>query len=553
MRGKRNLQITVKEIFYYLFFSLLLFAKGIGLYDGQPLFKVFLVAALLCYGALMALTSFSLRETLIVGGLLLLGGIVYLYSGEKGALLYIMMVTGLKNIPIKRVFTVGLITWGFSFIGLFILTATHIVDSSFKVHDRFGLGFLIRWSLGYAHPNVLHISYLTFVLFLVYRLGRRFNLKWFAILMVGNAYVFLYSISATGLIAVTFYLLLCLYWYWRQKADRTSDIREAADQEAGQEKSGDTRLWLIEKLIIKIGLPVFAGLSLIAPLVLQGRAFDIVNKIVNTRLTLSKHFLTNHPFSLFGTRTENITTAFFSMDNSYLFAYVSYGAVLFAVILLSYFLLINRYCRKNKGSELCMMIASLAAGVTEPFLFNSSFKNVSLLFLGELIYNGSMKKEWAVLAKVDRTLVWILPDWNHRMGNIKTVFVNNIRKIVLLFSASFLAGAVIYGMTTFASQPDAIIIPRKDSDIKYETSIYLESPEQYQEENVKVLNYVDQQTEMIYFEGNIVKLEWVRGIITSAFLTGVVAVVTMLLIISANKTKTYGINYEPGGKYGKQD
>ena len=27
--------VTVREILYYLFFSLLFFAKGIGLYDGQ--------------------------------------------------------------------------------------------------------------------------------------------------------------------------------------------------------------------------------------------------------------------------------------------------------------------------------------------------------------------------------------------------------------------------------------------------------------------------------------------------------------------------------------
>lgn len=38
--------VKLSELCFYIFFVSLLFAKGIGLYDGQAMFKVFLVIAL---------------------------------------------------------------------------------------------------------------------------------------------------------------------------------------------------------------------------------------------------------------------------------------------------------------------------------------------------------------------------------------------------------------------------------------------------------------------------------------------------------------------------
>ena len=103
--------LPLKEVFFYLFFGLLLFAKGIGLYDGQNSFKLFLLAALVCWLLKMCLTEYTLREALTVGGLVLLGLIVYRSSGEKAALVSILVVTGMKEIPLKRLFAAGLVIW----------------------------------------------------------------------------------------------------------------------------------------------------------------------------------------------------------------------------------------------------------------------------------------------------------------------------------------------------------------------------------------------------------------------------------------------------------
>ena len=103
---------------------------------------------------------------------------------------------------------------------MFLIHALHLVDGPFKVHDKYGMGMVIRWGMGYSHPNVLHISYFTLVVLIVLAEQSRFNWKKALGLMFGNILVFLYSLSNTGLFVVTAYLILNLYWAYREKLNK---------------------------------------------------------------------------------------------------------------------------------------------------------------------------------------------------------------------------------------------------------------------------------------------------------------------------------------------
>ena len=262
----------------------------------------------------------------------------------------------------ERVFQTGLVTWILSFGGLFLVTSLHLADSPFKVHDKLGLGRIIRWSLGYAHPNVLHISCLILVCFVVYLMGERFRPRSFIFLMLVNLYVFMYSLSSTGFLAVSFLLLLALYWSFRHKFCRA------------------------ERIAIQFFLPGCLFLSLAAPVILEGNVFSFVNKLVNNRLILSKWFLQNQPVRLLGVNTGGLVTSLRTMDNSYVFAWITYGLVFFILAATAYMALIYKKTREQDGVSLCLILACLFAGVTEPFLFNTSFKNITIIFVGSMVF-----------------------------------------------------------------------------------------------------------------------------------------------------------------------
>jgi len=142
-------KITLQEICYYIFFSALFFSKGIGLYDGQTAFKFFLVIGAVFFAAKMLLTEYNLYEAGFIGLLGVCAFLSYWHTREKGILLVFMMVAGLKNIPVKRLWKVALAVWCLSYLPAVVLTTLKIVDSPFKVHIR-----PVQQAVHYHSPEV---------------------------------------------------------------------------------------------------------------------------------------------------------------------------------------------------------------------------------------------------------------------------------------------------------------------------------------------------------------------------------------------------------------
>lgn len=483
--------IELAEIFFYVFFCSLLFAKGIGLYDGQLVFKVFLLTALVGWFCKQLLTKYSIAEAIGCILLVILGGVLYLNTHEKGALFCMLLITSMKGIDLQRTFKIGLVTWILSFGNMFFLSIFHIIDSPFKVHDKLGMGRIIRWNLGYAHPNVLHISYLVLVCFIVYLLGSRFKLRWFLLLEAVNLYVFMYSLSSTGFLAVSVCLFLALYWSLRKKFCK------------------------VEQILIQLCLPVCILFSLAAPILLKEPLFGIVDRIVNTRLSLSQWFLLNQPAKLLGVDTREIVTSLRTMDNSYVFAYITHGILFFVLIMIAYFVLIYWKTKKQDGVALCLIFSCLIAGITEPFLFNTSFKNLSLLFVGDMLFNGKSKaKEYGIFEKWNKVI-------SISLLNIKRVFAESIvsakkyqKKLMLIAIIAGIMCSVIGCILT--KNPTRYILPR--TAFEYTNDIpetyYLTSEKDIPLEGDLVMGYVNESTDMVPFTGNITVVERFRNTVS---------------------------------------
>lgn len=488
--------VKLSELCFYIFFISLLFAKGIGLYDGQTMFKIFLLIALCGWCGKMLFTEYTWKELLLCAGLSLLGGVIYLNAHEKGALFCLLLLCAMKGMDVKKVFQTGLVTWVISFGGLFLLTSLHIIDSPFKVHDKLGLGRIIRWSLGYAHPNVLHISCLVLVCFIVYLLQDNFKFKSFLVLMLVNLYVFMYSLSSTGFLAVSVLLALSLYWSFRKKFCRA------------------------EQVLIQLCLPTCILLSLVAPLALRGSAFDIVNKLVNNRLVLSKWFLENQPVKLLGVDTSELVTSLRTMDNSYVFAWITYGLIFFALMMAGYFILIYQKTREQDGVSLCLILACLIAGITEPFLFNTSFKNITLIFMGAVLFEGKKEKagkekKLRFLSRYDSKLMIKIPDLSamgKQIGEAVTCFRGKL--IIVSVFLGIAAGAAAF---ILAEMPERYIMPRTafESTGDIDETYYLTSPEDVPRPGDVVMGYVDESTDMVPFSGNIARVERFRNTVSA--------------------------------------
>lgn len=481
----------MKEWLYYIAFGLLLFAKGVGLYDGTTAFKLFLLPALACLALKIFLTSYQKKEIVIVGVLLGVGAMTYLLSGEKGLLLYILLIVGMKSVPVKRIFAVGLVSWSAAFFGITISSLFHLYDTPYKVHAKLGLGYIFRWGMGYVHPNILHVSFLILLFFIVYFVRERFNFKTFLLMMAANCYMFMYSVSYAGFGMVCIYLVFQLYWAKRGK------------------------LGIVEKSFAYLVFPVCAVLSLIGPLVLEGRLYDLIDKVLNNRLHLSENFLKVENLSAFGVRIADLISGTVTMDNAYVFSFITYGVFSFAGIFFLYQLLIKKLIEKNMGTELVMTITILGYGLVEPFLFNTSLKNLSVIFVGACLWQ-ELEKE------TSKDRLWLCIE--ERCRRFKAVLAKKMENKRKVIWAGLLAGVIIsiaYGL--LVKMPESYMVQRVHcetigKDLKTFPAEYLtEHPE------VRAVDYVNDTTYMEIYSGNMVIVEWVRSCM-SAFVLGTVVV-----------------------------
>lgn len=357
-----KISFTLEEILYYAAFAVILFTKGVGMDEGSFLFRGCLLVGLLLLAVKFFVGQYSIAEIAAAGILGIWSAFTFKITGSLGMFIYVLLIVGMKHVPVKRVFVAGTVVWGVYM--LYSVTASIFFERTGVrlVHEKLGLGPVLRESLGYTHPNVLHITYIVLMAFVLYLCSSDWKrlLKAACVLLLGDVFVFMYSVSFTGLI-FSFLLLILFFWfYWRKELN------------------------VVEKVLIQ-GMPTLCiVVSVALPLLLEdGILYKAVNKILNNRIWAIRTYFQYYDVTLFGGGNEGIT---FSLDNSYVSALNGYGVIPLLLIMAAYSLLLRDCIKKNRRAELAIICTFLFAGLSEPFLFNASVKNITVIFLGELLY-----------------------------------------------------------------------------------------------------------------------------------------------------------------------
>lgn len=495
-----SIETTLAEACYFGFFILLSVTKGLGLYEGQKLFELLVFPALVLGIVKILITPYTKRQWVVQTALLILTAVVFYNSRERGILFLAFTVLGMKNISVKKVFHVGLWVWSLCAVVLSIFSFFRLEHTVYRVHAKMGLGHIFRWSLGFSHPNILHITYLALCAFIIYELEERYGFRHFVCMMAGNVLVFLFSVSYTGFGIVTVLLMGGLYVRLRPK------------------------FCIVEKMLANLVLPVCLVLSFVAPFYLNYNKYaglvQNLNRLLNTRIWLAEQFLKSEYRSLFGADISKIVKSSMTMDNSYVWGYINYGLVAFGLIIVGYFGLLFYDTCKQRTRELVILVCFLGAGWTEPLLFNTSFKNVTLIFLGSLLFlSKEGVKEYRLFPRMQRTVtvpLIQLPDklWEQVCGIRRQMGGRLMAAAAAGAAVGLLVCAMVYKV------PTGYVVPRSYTDGQEETSVYLESKEDPDYAGWKVMNYAGADTPMQLIQGRAVQLETVRYYVGSALIGG---------------------------------
>lgn len=119
----------------------------------------------------------------------------------------------------------------------------------------------------------------------------------------------------------------------------------------------------------------------------DGKVFVAINKIFNNRLLAIRVYFINQGLSFLG---ENLQIPGYSLDNSYAYALIECGIVFFVVIIVAYCFLMNFLIKRNMKKEIAILCAFMWGGLSEPFLFNTSIKNITIFFMGYFLYSPKL-------------------------------------------------------------------------------------------------------------------------------------------------------------------
>lgn len=351
---------------FYLFFIAIYTAKMLGFYDGQKQFYAFVALGLIFYVLKLLTTKMSLLEYAIVFILMGMAGIVYLSSGEKGLLLYMAVLTAMKGVDYRKVLKLALFTGGVIYAVMVILTSLGIITDGYHLTGKFGSFLLMRRYFGQPGSNVTHTVLFVLISLALFMYGNGKRLEVLSLLfMLVNVYFFSYTLSVTGVLSVTVLLVVNLI------------VRKIP-----------TVNTVFLKLVANILFTFVVITSIVLPVLAKGHVYDFFNKILNHRIEYGQYFLTNESLSLFGSRFAPAPNANYYLDNAFLYLYLQLGIVTFITVMVLYYFTLNMILRDNNKGALVIFTANTFIGLSDPFLFNTSFRNVIFVFAGFYFYKA---------------------------------------------------------------------------------------------------------------------------------------------------------------------
>ena len=435
-----SMRTELAEIAYFLYFTVMFGARAIGLFEGMFIYNISLVIGMLLFAIKVAMTKHTFLEYCFMVAFLLISLLVYYNTGEKGLLLYFTMMLGMKGVSVKKVFTLGTAILGIAFPVLVLLTITGIHEDITYIHDRAGFGHVIRHSLGYPYPNTLFTTYIVLMVLIMYVVGRQSKknlLLTTLFMLLGTVYIYIYSCSNTGLIVGIFYLAANLYLQLRGNLTKLEQVA----------------VWLVYPMCLLV--------SIVGPLVTSGRLFELFDKALHNRWAYSLYYLTNEPVTLFGVRFKEAPNTNYMIDSSFLYSFLQIGIIPFLILTVLYLAMIYDYVKNKKQIELAIIVSFCVLGLSDPFFFNLSYKNLMFLFVGEFIYRklkvletkdlGIWNRSIQFLPIGSREVSFMLPLREKccriRMEIVKTIDQNNVMLTFVYFvSAVLLTGSLYLAM-----------------------------------------------------------------------------------------------------------
>ena len=360
------------NFFYFAFFIILVISKVMGLDNKKFIFILLTFFALIHLIIKILNDKYNIRQFMMIVLLILLGGIIFLYSKKPTVLISIVAIVFAKNISfdklIKLVFNVRLI--GFILVVSACLTGAIDNIKSYRLLDNGEI--LTRYSLGFSHPNTAYLNF--FILVLLYLYIYFDKVRWvnYMVIIIISQIMYTITGSRTGyIIAVLSMFITCILKHKKLRNNK------------------------IIKIMIQITPIICALVSILGGILYDSSniLFKTMDNLLSGRIQLSNRFLNTYSIKPFGQviiEGGDINGSYLRIDNGYVALLLGYGFFIFILYIVFQTLILKKYIREFKYKEILLIIIFSIYGITEVYIYNA-FINISLLFMSDLLYSNNKR------------------------------------------------------------------------------------------------------------------------------------------------------------------
>lgn len=310
-------------------------------------------------------TRYSKKEFFIILPLMALSLYNYRLCGNMYCFYNVLFVACMKDIDYTHLFRVLFFSTFSALLTIGLLSFADIGGVVSMTQDFGRGGIETRYCFGLYHPNLWHQAVARCIVF--FSLGYKEQLKWphFVILFFINMAAYNFSVSRTGLLAVSAFLLLMLLYKYAHK--------------------------LLQHRFVKICLftATFGAYALYTYLIydfannltIYAQLFDM--KLATGRLGQAVKYLTQNPVRLLGTRFPNDSTLF---DCGFLRMISESGYVLAGIFFILLFALLVKALKNNWGYVTATIIFIVLYSLYEVHPLTRVPYNIAVFYFGLLLF-----------------------------------------------------------------------------------------------------------------------------------------------------------------------
>lgn len=320
--------------------------------------------------AKVLLTRYSKKEFFILAPITILALYNYTVSGNIYCVYTILVIACMKDIDYSVLFKTLFYSTLAAVIFVGILSFWEI-GSPTQLTQDFGRGVVeTRYCFGLYHPNIWHQAIARCVVFGCIGYYKQLNIVHLLILFVFNYFIYTMSVSRTGLIAVSAFLILLIFYKYLAKLMHCIFIKICAV--IGMLGVYGSYVYFTYKLTGEYNLPA-----------------ELFNwKITTGRLRQALDFLSTHPIRLFSSRFPDDGTLF---DCGFFRIFYECGYLWAGLFFLALFALVILALKKNWDIVIPAVVYFIFCSLYEFDPVTRPSYNVVVFFIPLLLYHSSAK------------------------------------------------------------------------------------------------------------------------------------------------------------------